>query len=227
MTFQITFLGHSAYQVEVGGARLLIDPFITGNPVAKVSADSLDADYILLTHGHGDHVGDTLAIAQRTGATVIAIVEVARWIEKQGVEKIFSHGVGGSYTHPFGWVKFVLAQHSSSMPDGSYGGLAAGIVIKAEDKTVYFAGDTGLFSDMQLTGDLGLDMAVLPVGGTMTMDPADSIKAIPYLKPKAVLPCHVNSYPFLAQDLEAWAARIHNETSAQPLLVAVGETFTI
>lgn len=196
---KITFLGHSACLIETQDHRLLIDPFMTGNPLCSVQADDIDCDYILLTHGHADHFGDTEAIAKRNRATVIANFELATFCESKGLTAHPMH-IGGRATFPFGDVKLTIAHHGSSLPgpDGMpiYLGEPAGLLIQAEGKTIYHAGDTGLFLDMQLIGQMNaIDLALLPIGDNLTMGPEDALKAIEFLKPKKVIPIHYNTFP--------------------------------
>jgi L-ascorbate metabolism protein UlaG (beta-lactamase superfamily) len=224
MGIKATWLSHSGFQLEIASHKVLIDPFLSGNPLAPFGADALEADFILLTHGHGDHISDTPAIAKRTGATVVGMVEIAGWISKQGVENTVGNNMGGGTDHGFGRVEFTPAWHSSSLPDGSYGGMPAGIIIFADGLTIYHAGDTALFSDMQLLGDKGIDVAIVPIGDFYTMGPDDSIKAVKYLKPKFVMPMHYNTFPVLQQDAAAWADRIHKETGAEPIVLDPGGT---
>jgi L-ascorbate metabolism protein UlaG (beta-lactamase superfamily) len=216
-------LGHSGFIIDLHGTRVLIDPFLN-HPLTPARADQLDADYIILTHGHGDHSSNTLEIAQRTGATVISNFEVANWLDAQGLTKTAGHNPGGGYRYPFGRVELTPAIHSSSMPDGSYGGVACGVIIFAEGMTIYHSGDTALFSDMQLLGDKGLDVAILPIGDYFTMGPADSVKAVQYLRPRYVLPAHYNTFPPIQQDAAAWAKAIHQQTKAMPIVLDPGGT---
>src|SRR5271170_7807738 len=154
MATRIRWLGHACLLVESDGINILIDPFLTGNPAAAIKADQAEADFILVSHGHGDHVGDTIAIARRTGATVICNYEISEWLKKQGVSKVHGQQHGGGFQHPFGRVKLTLAFHGSALPDGSYGGNPAGFLISFNDgKKVYAAGDTALFGDMKLIGE--------------------------------------------------------------------------
>jgi L-ascorbate metabolism protein UlaG (beta-lactamase superfamily) len=229
MPLNITWLGHSCFLIETGMHRLLVDPFLNDNPSAPYKADAVHADYVLLTHGHFDHVADAVPIAQRTGATVLAGYEVSEWIKKQGVaaDKVIGMNPGGAKQTPFGRMKLTLAHHSSSMPDGAYGGVAAGIVLELEGKRLYFAGDTALFLDMKLIGLGGLDLAVLPIGDLYTMGPEDSIEAIKFLAPRRVAPCHYNTWPAIEQDAQAWAERVKRETAAQPIVVQPGEGFNL
>jgi L-ascorbate metabolism protein UlaG (beta-lactamase superfamily) len=227
MTIKITWFSHSAFQLDIDGIIVLVDPFITGNPLATISADELDADYILLTHAHGDHLGDTVPIAERTNAQVIGMAEVAYWMEAHGIENTHAQNTGGSYRHPFGEVKFVKAEHSSSFPDGTYGGQACGIVLTTDDKRLYFAGDTALFSDMKLVGELEIDLACLPIGDNFTMGPSDAVTATKWIHPKAVFPIHYNTFPVIVQDAAGWARRVNNETSAQAIVVDPGSGFSI
>ncbi|MBX3064563.1 MAG: metal-dependent hydrolase [Anaerolineae bacterium] len=226
MVIKVQWFGHSGFRLDIEGKTVLVDPFLTGNPLASIDPATLPADFILLTHVHGDHLGDSEAIAKRTGATVIGVAEVAGWFSARGIK---GHGqnTGGGYQHPFGHVKFVRADHSSSFPDGSYGGVACGIVLTVKDKKLYFAGDTALFSDMKLIGDLGIDTAFLPIGDNFTMGPDDSIQAIQWIRPKRVVPIHYNTWGLLAQDAVAWAQRVQNDTDAQPIVLDPGGTFTI
>src|SRR5690606_932403 len=175
------------------------------------------ADFILVTHGHEDHVADVEAIAKRTGALLIGVYEICQWFQKRGVTNTLGMNLGGSTKQPFGRLKLTLAHHSSTMPDGSPGGNPAGLLLWLEGATVYFAGDTALFSDMERIGQAGLDLAVLPIGDLFTMGPEDSIEAIKLLKPKRVLPTHYNTWPPIAQDAEAWAEAVRRETSAEPI----------
>jgi L-ascorbate metabolism protein UlaG (beta-lactamase superfamily) len=158
----ITWLGHNAWSIETGGTSILLDPFLNDSPTAPVKADRVTADYILLSHGHGDHVGDTVAIAKRTGAIVITNFEVSLWLGKKGVssDKLIGMNPGGGVERPFGHVKFTVAHHSSSLPDGSYGGVPGGFLLKLQEARLYFACDTALFLDMKLIGGGGLDLAV-------------------------------------------------------------------
>ena len=222
-----TFLGHGTHQIETGGHTLLIDPFLTNNPQASITADEANPDFIFVSHGHGDHVGDTVEIAKRTGALVIANAEISGWLSNQGVTAHGQH-IGGGYHHPFGYLKLTIAFHGSGLPDGSNGGNPAGMHLTTNTgKKIYIACDTGLFSDMALYGEGGLDLAVLPIGDNYTMGPDDALKAVKMLKPKHVVPCHYNTWPPIAQDPHAWAARVTAETDAQVHVLKPGESLAL
>jgi L-ascorbate metabolism protein UlaG (beta-lactamase superfamily) len=228
MATRVTWLGHAALQIDTGGHRVLIDPFLTGNPAATLTADQAQADFILVSHGHGDHVGDTIALAKRTGAQVIANYEIATWLDGQGVKNAHGMQHGGSFRFPFGKVKLTLAFHGSVLPDGSNGGNPCGFVITTNDgKKIYDAADTGLFGDMKLIGEEGLDLAIVPIGDNYTMGPDDAVRAVKFLAPKKVVPIHYNTWPLLNQDAGAWAARVRQETQAEPVVLAVGEAVEV
>ncbi len=227
MSVTITWHSHATFSLDVDGTKLLIDPFFTGNPTAQVSADSVAADYVLLTHGHGDHVADAVPIARRTGAMIIANFEIVNWVGQQGVERTHGQHLGGGFQHPFGHVKMTTALHGSGLPDGSYGGMPAGFLLTVGGKRIYVAGDTALFSDMSLIGRGGLDLAILPIGDNYTMGPDDALLALEYLKPQRVVPCHYNTWPVIAVDVEAWAARVRQETDVEPIVMAIEGTLTL
>jgi len=227
MATSITALGHAAFLVETNGHTILVDPFLTGNPLATASADSIAADAIFVTHGHSDHVGDTIDIAKRTNALVISNYEIVSWLQEQGVPHAHPMHIGGSHAFDFGTVKLTIAHHGSALPDGSNGGNPTGIILKTTDGNIYFAGDTGLFLDMQLIGEENLAVAVLPIGDNFTMGPDDAVRATKFLKPKVVIPHHYDTWPLIAQDTAAWAARTSADTTAQPVVLGVGESYTL
>lgn len=227
MMTKLTWYGHATLGLETGKYQVLVDPFFTGNPAASVSADKMEADYILITHGHGDHVGDAISIAKRTQATVISNHEIATWAGNQGVK---SHGqhLGGGYHHPFGYLKLTLALHGSALPDGSDGGNPAGFLLTTlDEKKIYLAGDTGLFGDMALIGEEGLDLAVIPIGDNFTMGPEDALRAVKLLKPKVVIPIHFGTWDLIAQDAAAWADRVNKQTGTLVVVLKPGESYTI
>jgi L-ascorbate metabolism protein UlaG (beta-lactamase superfamily) len=229
MPTQITWFGHNCWSIETGGRTLLLDPFLDDSPTAPVKSTAVKADFLLVSHGHGDHVGDTVSIAQRTGAKVIANYEVGLWLAKHGVadEKIEYMNPGGTIEQPFGRVKFTSAVHSSSMPDGSYGGVAGGFLLTLGQVKIYFACDTALFLDMKLIGAAGLDLAVLPIGDRYTMGPADSIDAIKLLSPIRVAPCHYNTWPPIAQDAAVWAEQVRRNSAGEPIVLEPGGKIAI
>jgi L-ascorbate metabolism protein UlaG (beta-lactamase superfamily) len=214
--------------VESDGQRVLMDPFFTGNPVAAIKADEAAADFILLSHGHGDHLGDTIPIAQRTGATVVTNYEISEWLQKKGLQKVHGQQHGGSHAFGFGRVKLTLAFHGSVLPDGTYGGNPCGFLLYMKDGVkIYNAADTGLFGDMRLIGEEGLDLAILPIGDNYTMGPADAVRAVKLLQPKKVLPIHYNTWELIAQDATAWAKLVRSETKAEPVVLKPGEWLTV
>ena len=229
MTTKITWYGHATIGLETSdGYKILIDPFFTGNPAASTTADKVDADFIVVSHGHGDHVGDALEIARRTGALIISNYEITNWLTAQGAEKVHPQHLGGGFKHPFGYLKLTLALHGSALPDGSYGGNPAGILLTTNDgHKLYFAQDTGLFGDMALIGDEGLDLAMVPIGDNFTMGPDDALRAVKLLRPKHVIPIHYNTWPLIAQDANAWAQRVSAETDAQVHVLNPGDSFTL
>lgn len=224
MTNTLTWLGHATLQLRIGDINIIVDPFLNGNPQTTLSPDEVQVEYILVTHGHGDHVGDAVAIANRTGATIISNAEICTWFGKQGVKTHAQH-LGGGFAYPFGYLKMTFALHGSALPDGSNGGNPGGFLLATPDgHKVYMAGDTGLFGDMQLIGDEGLDLAVLPIGDNYTMGPADALRAVKFLRPKTVLPIHYNTFPLIQQDVAAWAALVERETSAKVCLLQPGQS---
>ncbi len=228
MTTKLTWHGHAALGLETGGTKLVIDPFFTGNPAASLSPEAVEADFILVSHGHGDHVGDAVAIAKRTGATIISNFEISSWFGKEGVEKTHGQHIGGGFRHPFGYLKLTLALHGSSLPDGSNGGNPCGFLLTTNDgKKLYFAQDTGLFGDMKLIGEEGLDLAVLPIGDNYTMGPDDALRAVELLEPKVVIPIHYNTWDLIAQDAGAWAERVEKQTKTKAVVLKPGESYSI
>ncbi len=224
----LTWLSHGSWLIENGEHRVLLDPFLTDNPAAKIKADALSSiGHILLSHGHFDHVADAAAIANRNGATIVASFEIAQWMsQQQGVASTVGMNLGGAIELPFGTVKMIPALHSSSLPDGSYGGEPAGFLLTIEGKRIYFACDTALFSDMRLYAHR-VDVAVLPIGDLFTMGIDDSVKATELIEPSVVLPAHYNTWPPIEQQAKVWSERITQETEAKPVVLAVGESHTV
>jgi L-ascorbate metabolism protein UlaG (beta-lactamase superfamily) len=227
MSFDIAWLGHAVLQLNTDGFKLLVDPYLSQNPSATKDADTIDADYILVTHGHGDHIGDTVQIAHRTGATVIANAEICTWLQKKGV-KVHAQHIGGGFTYPFGYLKLTMALHGSRLPDGSDGGNPAGFLLTTNTgEKIYMAGDTGLFGDMALIGDEGLTLAVIPIGDNYTMGPVDALRAVKLLRPQHVIPIHFNTFDLIKQDANAWAVQVQAETDTEVHLLQPGQSLEI
>ena len=227
MEIALTWYGHSAFRLEVDEDVVLIDPFLTDNAFAPVSAEEAEADYIVITHGHGDHVGDAVSIAQRTGALVISNFEICNWLQTQGVDRVHPQHIGGGYSYPFGYLKLTIAHHGSSLPDGSYGGNPAGLLLTCGEDVLYFAGDTGLFYSMRLIGEEGVTLAVLPIGDNFTMGPDDALRAVQLIEPKTVMPIHYNTFDVIKQDPYAWLERVNEETSTQGFVLDPGQRHMI
>jgi L-ascorbate metabolism protein UlaG (beta-lactamase superfamily) len=230
MAVEITWLGHNCFEITTGSHRLLLDPFLNDSPVASRRADQVNPQYVLVSHGHFDHVGDTASIAARTGARVLASFEICEWLKNQGLseDQVIPLNIGGGIEQPFGRLTMTMAHHSSSLPDGGYGGQAAGFVLEPRGgKRIYFACDTALFLDMKLISAGGLDLAVLPIGDQFTMGPEASIEAVKLLSPRRVLPCHYNTWPPIVQDAQEWAARVRRHTAAEAILLRPGESLSL
>jgi len=227
MSIKLTWYGHACFLIETNRARLLTDPFLSGNPLAPVRADKVAADYILVSHGHGDHVGDAVAIAKRTGATVISNFEIQNWFVGEGVENVHPQHIGGGHDYPWGRVKLTIAHHGSCLPDGTYGGNPAGFLFYIEGKTIYHACDTGLFYDMKLIGEEGIDLAILPIGDNFTMGPDDALRAVKLIEPKQAIPIHYNTFDVIKQDPHAWARRVESETATEVVVMKPGDTLEL
>jgi L-ascorbate metabolism protein UlaG (beta-lactamase superfamily) len=224
---QIQFLGHAAFALEHDGRTVLVDPFLTGNPKAAATAGEVAADAIFLTHGHSDHLGDTVDIAKRTGATVVAIVELAAELRESGVENVIDPNIGG--TADLGWVSVRLtpAWHTGTTPSGTVH-TPAGLVIEMGDKRIYFAGDTGLFSDLALPAKRGhIDLAVIPIGGHYTMDRFDAVVAADFIKADQIIPDHYDTFPPIETDAQAFKADVQNAGYAEVIVLEPGGTHTL
>jgi L-ascorbate metabolism protein UlaG (beta-lactamase superfamily) len=221
---QLTWYGHGTWLIETGSHRVLLDPFLDDNPSSPVKAADVEADTLLISHGHFDHVADAASIAKRCDATIVSNFEICEWFSgKHGIAKTQPMNLGGAIDLPFGRVKSTLAPHSSQLPDGAYGGNPGGFLLTLSGgEKIYFACDTALFSDMKLIGAVGLDLAVLPIGDRFTMGPDDSLEAIKLLSPKRVAPAHYNTWPPIEQDASAWAAKVRDVTNAEPIVPEPG-----
>lgn len=232
MSITLTYHGHSTVGINADGTNLLIDPFLAPkSPTATATADDVEADYILISHGHFDHIADAAEIAKRTGALVIANYEIAEgWMPGQGVENCRPMHIGGGRQFPFGHLKLTIAHHGSQLPDGSNGGNPAGFLITFNNgKRVYFAGDTGLTYDMKLIADWGgCDLALLPIGDNFTMGPDDAVTAAQFVNAKHVVPIHYNTWPSeIGQDADAFAATLLEKTGIGSTIMASGDTLEI
>jgi L-ascorbate metabolism protein UlaG (beta-lactamase superfamily) len=207
---KLTYHGHSAFELKAGNHNIIIDPFINGNKNAKVKSADIKADYIVLTHAHGDHLGDTLEIAKNNNATVIAVNELANYLDGKGL-KVHNMHIGGGYNFPFGRLKFTIAHHGSSSPEGLYMGEPAGVVLTIDGKNIYHSGDTGLFLDMKLIGEMNpLDAAMVPIGDNFTMGIDDAVKAIEFLNPKLAIPMHYETFDVISADPNEFKRKVES-----------------
>jgi L-ascorbate metabolism protein UlaG (beta-lactamase superfamily) len=222
---EVRFLGHACFELSDGDTRVLIDPFLTGNPKAAIAADDLNPTTIVVTHGHGDHLGDTVGIARRTGAPVVAMVEIAHEIAEEGIET-FDPNMGGTVKFDWGWVKVVPAWHSSVTPKGTPS-TAAGVVVSVDGIVVYHLGDTCVFSDLQLVGKRNpIDIALMCIGGHYTMDRTDAVDAADLVGAKTVIPCHYDTFPDIETDPEAFKSDVESATGSNVVILEPGATYS-
>ena len=225
---QLTYLGHSCFLLNIGGSRVLFDPFITYNPLAAgIDKEKIEADYILLSHGHQDHLADAEYFARKNEAAIVASYEVCEWYKTKGIEKVVHMNLGGKVQLPFGSVKMVHAAHSSVLPDGTYGGNPAGFVVAGDEKTFYFAGDTALTYDMKIiAGQYRVDFAFLPIGGQLTMDIDDALVAASWVNTPHIIGMHYDTFPFIQiNHTEALAAA--QRAGKQLTLLQIGEEINL
>lgn len=224
----IRFLGHAAFELSDGDTSVLIDPFLTDNPKAAVAADDLTPRAILLTHGHFDHIGDTVPIAKRTGADVVAIVEIARELSGAGIDSTHDPNLGGTVSLGWGSVKLVPAWHTSTTPRGT-ANVPAGLIVRMGGRTVYHLGDTALFSDMRLIGEREgpIDVALMCIGGHYTMDRHDAVEAARLIGARQVIPCHYNTFPPIETDAQAFKAEVEGAGAGEVVVLEPGETHSV
>jgi L-ascorbate metabolism protein UlaG (beta-lactamase superfamily) len=221
----IRFLGHACFELSEGDTRVLIDPFLSENPKAPVGPDEVDPTHIFLTHGHFDHWGDVEAIAKRTGAQCVAVMELAGELGDKGVENVADPNLGGTVKFDWGWVKLVPAWHTSTTPGGTVN-TPAGLLIGIGGKTIYHLGDTALFSDLKLVAHRGnpIDVALMCIGGHYTMDRLDAVVATEFIEPGTVIPCHYDTFPPIETDAEAFKSEVESQTSAKVAILQPGGT---
>ncbi len=217
---KLTFFGHACFQVEKDNKKFLFDPFLSGNPLASVSADEVEADYIFVSHAHADHLGDTYEIAARTDAIIISTAEIGNECQNRGLNAHSMH-VGGKFKFDFGYVRITPAFHGAGIP----GGHACGFIINFDGFTVYFAGDTGLFGDMKLFGEIeNINLFLVPIGGNFTMDLDDAVYAVKLTGTDTVVPCHYNTWPVVAADPQEFCEKVQKNTTSRCLVLAPGES---
>jgi L-ascorbate metabolism protein UlaG (beta-lactamase superfamily) len=223
----IRFLGHACFELVEGDTRVLIDPFLTGNPKAAAGPDEVEPTHLFLTHGHPDHYGDVEDIAKRTSPEVVAIAEIANELGDAGVENLYDPNLGGTVKFDWGWVKLVPAWHTSTTPKGMVN-TPAGLLIQLGGKTVYHVGDTALFSDLRLVAGRGdpIDVALVPIGGHYTMDRIDAVTACEFIGAGTVIPCHYDTFPPIETDVQVFKSDVESETSSKVAILEPGETFT-
>lgn len=223
---KFTYFGHSCFMIEGSKGKIIIDPFLKGNPHVKVNPNEILINAILVSHGHADHLGDAVEISQRNKAPIIGVYEIVQYCTKQGAFGGHAMNIGGSYRFDFGEVQLTPALHSSGCPDGSYGGNPCGFIIKMDNKTLYFAGDTGLSMEMKLISELhNIDVAFLPIGDNYTMGPADAASAVEFLKPKLAVPMHYNTLPEIQQDPEDFVDKVGDLSNVK--VMGFGETYEL
>jgi L-ascorbate metabolism protein UlaG (beta-lactamase superfamily) len=223
----VRFLGHAAFELTDGSSTVLIDPFLTGNPKAAASADELSAEAILLSHGHADHIGDTVSIAERTGAEVVAIVEIASELKSAGLEKVHDPNLGGTIEFDWGSVKLLPAWHTSTTPNGTVN-TPAGLLVKFGGRVIYHTGDTALFSDLALVGRRDpVDLALVCIGGHYTMDRHDAVEAAKLIGAAQLIPCHYDTFPPIETDAQAFKADVEAASSTRVVVLAPGESHSL
>jgi L-ascorbate metabolism protein UlaG (beta-lactamase superfamily) len=227
-SMKITYYGHSCFELEINDQRVLLDPFISPNEkAASIDISKLNPDFILVSHGHADHVADVETIGKNSGAMIVSNYEVVQWFAAKGLENGHGMNIGGNWKFPFGKVKMVNAIHSSSMPDGSYGGNPAGFILEAENKFFYYAGDTALHIDMkQIRDDVSLELAFLPIGDNFTMGINDAVRAAEYSGARKVIGMHYDTFPPIEIDHDA-AQRAFDAAGIELVLMSIGETINI
>ena len=224
---KLKYFSHSAFQITANNGKvILIDPFIDGNPTSPVKSDSILADYIILTHAHGDHIGDTIKIANRCNSTIICVNELANYMQSKAVNAHNMH-IGGAHNFDFGRVKFTIAHHGSVTPDGIYGGEAAGVILSIDGKIIYHTGDTGLFYDMKLIGEINeIDFMLLPIGDNFTMGIDDAVMAVELVNPKFAVPIHFNTFPLISADPYEFKSKIEGR-GKKCIILKYGEEISL